>query len=145
MMKSRNLTQRFALLALLILSSGGCYQDPIRAKLSGTWKIEHGGKLTRRVNQDEAFDDDPSERMVLSFSNRGTLQTRTRMGDAIREKNGSWSVANYDEGSDKMTILCELIGQQTEHEVQFIEKDLIRLVPPNMAGTTSKLTFRRQP
>ena len=43
-----------------------------------------------------------------------------------------------------MTILCELFGQQTQHEVQFIEKDLIRLVPPNMAGTKSKLTFRRQ-
>lgn len=133
-------------LTFLLLFSG-CYQDPIRAKLAGTWKIEHGEKLSRRVNQDEEDTpeiDDPSERMVLSFFASGSLQTKTRMGDVIREKNGSWNVADYDEEESRMKIRCELMGQQTEHDVRFVEADLIRLVPPNMAGTSSKLTFRRQ-
>ena len=50
------ITKRFTLSVLLasfMLANVGCYQDPIRAKLAGTWKIEHGEKLSKRVNQDE--------------------------------------------------------------------------------------------
>jgi len=141
-MKAHSNAVLLLLLAALVLTSG-CYQDPVRAKLSGTWKIEHGEKLTRRVNE-EAIADDPSEKMVLSFFASGSLQTKTKIGGVVREKNGSWNVVDYDEEDSKMTVRCDLIGQQTEHEIRFIETDLIRLVPPNMAGTTSKLTFRRQ-
>ena len=88
-MKAKNYLLLFALLSLLIVGVSGCYQDPIRAKLSGTWGIEHGEKLTRRVNQDDDLDyeaEDLSQRMLLSFYASGTLQTKTRMGDVIREK-----------------------------------------------------------
>lgn len=142
-------TQRISvlmLLACLLLASVGCYQDPVRAKLIGTWKIEHAEKLSRRVNQD-AVEADPaediSERMVLAFYASGSLKTKTRIGDVNREKIGSWKVVHFDEEESVMKISCELMGQQTEHEVRFIENDLIRFVPPNMAGTKSKLTFRR--
>lgn len=146
-----NRIQISTLLALLTLSFCGCYQDPIRAKLIGTWGIEHGDKLTKRVNQNEGnpendigIAEDLSERMMLVFSASGSLQTKTRMGEVNREKNGLWKVVEFDEENSKMKISCELMGQQTEHDVRFIEEDLIRLVPPNMAGTTSKLTFRRK-
>lgn len=134
------------LLAILMLANVGCYQDPIRAKLIGTWKIEHAHKLSKRVNQDTAevdSNEDISERMVLAFYASGSLKTNTRMGEANREKIGSWKVVLFDEEKSVMTISCELMGQQTEHEVRFIEDDLIRFVPPNMAGTKTKLTFRR--
>jgi len=135
------------LLACLMLAIVGCKQDPIRAKIIGTWKIEHSEKLTKRVNQDEGATEsaeDLGDRMVLAFYASGSLQTKTRIGNVNREKNGSWKVVNFDEEESKMKISCELMGQQTEHEVRFIETDLIRLVPPNMAGTKSKLTFRRK-
>ncbi|QEG24474.1 hypothetical protein [Mariniblastus fucicola] len=135
------------LIASVFLASTGCYQDPIRAKLIGTWKIEHGEKLTKRVNQidgDVEEIEDLGERMKLSFYASGALQTKTRMGEVNREKNGLWKVIEFDEEEAVMKISCELMGQQTEHEVRFIEKDLIRLVPPNMAGTKSKLSFRRE-
>jgi hypothetical protein len=132
-------------LACTALTLTGCYQDPVRAKLAGTWKIEHGEKLSKRVNQDQPDAvEDPGERMMLAFTASGSLRTKTRIGDVIREKNGSWNVVDFDEEQAVMTIRCELMGQQTEHEVQLVEADLIRLVPPNMAGTKSKLTFRRE-
>jgi len=136
-------TALFLVLVCFVFAFVGCYQDPVRAKLTGTWKIEHGDKLTNRVNQNEPGVEDPSERMMLAFSASGSLQTKTRMGEVIREKNGLWNVVEFDEDKEVMKIRCELMGQQTEHEVRFLEKDLIQLVPPNMAGTTSKLTFRR--
>ncbi len=145
-----NRTKFSTLLALIVLSLWsfcGCYQDPVRAKLVGTWGIEHGEKLTERVNQSaekSGESTDLSERMMLVFYASGSLQTNTRMGDVNREKNGSWNVVEFDEENSKMKIRCDLMGQQTEHEVRFIEEDLIRLVPPNMAGTKSKLTFRRK-
>lgn len=135
------------LLTCLLLLSAGCYQDPIRAKLIGTWKIEHAERLTKRVNQDELDDlpaEDIGERMVLAFYASGSLKTKTRIGQVNREKNGSWKLINFDEEDSVMKINCDLMGQQTEHEVRFIEDDLIRFVPPNMAGTKSKLTFRRE-
>lgn len=135
------------LLAVLMLASAGCKQDPIRAKIIGTWKIEHSERLSKRVNQDDSGDEpaeDLGERMVLAFYASGSLQTKTRIGNVNREKNGSWKVIDFDEEESKMIVGCELMGQQTEHKVQFIENDLIRLVPPNMAGTKSKLTFRRR-
>ena len=132
-------------LACFALTLAGCYQDPVRAKLAGSWKIEHGEKLSKRVNQDELEEaDDPGERMTLAFTASGSLQTKTKIGDVIREKNGSWNVVDFDEEQSVMKIRCELMGQQTEHEVRIIEEGLIRLVPPNMAGTKSKLTFRRE-
>lgn len=136
------------LLALAMLSLVGCNQDPIRAKLIGTWKIEYGDKLTQRVNQDDELmaspEDDPRERMTITFYSSGSLKTQTRIGQVNREKNGSWELVSFDDEESQMNIRCELMDQQTEHKVQFIESDLIRLVPPNMAGTRSKLKFRRK-
>lgn len=140
----RGTTVPILFLVCMALAFSGCYQDPVRAKLAGSWKIEHGEKLSKRVNQDELDSEDPGERMMLAFTASGSLQTKTRIGDGIREKNGSWNVVDFDEEQSVMKIQCELMGQQTEHEVRFIEEDLIRLVPPNMAGTKSKLTFRRE-
>jgi len=142
-----NKIQFSMLLALLMLSFCSCYQDPVRARLIGTWSIEHGEKLTKRVNQDQenaGEATDLGQRMMLVFYSSGALQTKTQMGAVNREKNGSWNVVEFDEENSKMMICCELMDQQTEHEVQFIEEDLIRLVPPNMAGTKSKLKFRRK-
>ena len=137
-------TSLLILLAICLALQSGCYQDPIRAKLAGNWKIEHGDRLSRRVNEEDSEGvEDPSGRMVLSFTASGSLQTQTRIGGAIREKNGSWNAIEFDEEESVMKIQCKLMGQQTEHEVRFLEDDLIQLVPPNMAGTKSELTFRR--
>jgi hypothetical protein len=125
----------------------GC-QDPIRSKIIGTWKIEHADKVSRRVNQDsqdDQFDSsDSGERMKLTFSWTGSLQTQTMIGQMQSQKKGSWELTEFDEQKSIMTVQCDLAGQQTEHKIKFIEDDLIRLVPPNMAGLKTKINFRRE-
>jgi hypothetical protein len=144
----RENTFAFAMLAVILIAFSGCKQDPIRAKMIGTWRIEHGEKLTKRVNQEEELSsqeiDDISERMTMTFYSSGALTTKTQMGQVNREKNGSWEVVKYDDENSTLEIRCNLMGQETDHEVRFIENDLIRLVPPNMAGTKSKMSFRRK-
>lgn len=138
---------RFLLSLALIAMLSGC-QDPIRAKITGTWNIEQADKVTRRVNQEERGDEteieDIGERMVLTFYASGALLTKTKIGQLQSEKKGWWKLVQFDEKDSKMTLQCELAGQKTEHEVRFIEDDLIRLVPPNMAGVPTKINFRRR-
>lgn len=143
----RAIAIRFMLSMGLIAVISGC-QDPIRAKITGTWNIEQADKVSRRVNQEGQGDlipaQDISERMVLTFYRSGALLTQTKIGQMQSEKKGWWKLVQFDEKDSKMLLECELAGQNTEHEVKFIEEDLIRLVPPNMAGVSTKINFRRR-
>ena len=81
--------------------------------------------------------------MVIEFSANGDLKTETRIGAIDRIKTGTWDVVEWDEAARVMKIRCVLAGQESEHEIEFLEEGGIRLTPPNMAGTRTKLVFRR--
>ncbi len=145
----------FLVLAALISLLSGC-QDPQRAPLVGTWTLASPERMAKRIDQDAAAvasvddrtdssaDSVSASKMVLSFSGNGQFQTQTAMGSVNRQKNGTWSVISFDETARKMTISCTVGLQVTEHAVELIDDDSIRLVPPNLAGLSTKLRFERQ-
>lgn len=82
--------------------------------------------------------------MILQFRSNGSLKTTTKMGRVEPPpKEGKWKMLAWDESKQMMNIQCTLGDQTTEHEVRFIEPDLIELIPPNMAGTNNRIKFRR--
>jgi hypothetical protein len=83
--------------------------------------------------------------MLIRFSWNGQLETSTKMGEIDQGKIGTWKFISYDELSDKMILLCDIQSQESEHEVNFINPTTIKLVPPNMAGTRTKIKFTKQP
>jgi hypothetical protein len=148
-------TLAFLLLATQLVS--GCQPSvPAPAKLLiGTWVLSQPERLADRINQanaglprPEAESDEPvpssgGSKMMLEFRADGTLRTMTDMGQLQQEKQGTWSFASDSNGGKKLAIRCLLNQQTSEVEVEFIEPELISLVPPNMAGLNTKLTFRR--
>jgi len=148
-------TLAFLLLATQLVS--GCQPSvPAPAKLLiGTWVLSQPERLADRINQanaglprQEAESDEPvpssgGSKMMLEFRADGTLRTMTDMGQLQQEKQGTWSFASDSNGGKKLAIRCLLNQQTSEVEVEFIEPELISLVPPNMAGLNTKLTFRR--
>jgi len=82
--------------------------------------------------------------MTLDFRGGGRFYTQTSMGNIESEKQGTWRVIDFDEASSVLKINCQIDVESTEHEVEFLSEDLIQLAPPNMAGLTLKLKFRRQ-
>ena len=96
------------------------------------------------IDDSDASDPLPP-RMELWFRPGGVLKTFTRMGRINPEpKTGRWKLISHQEQPQLMVIECELLGQMTEHEIDFIDADTIELIPPNMAGTTRKIRFQRQ-
>jgi hypothetical protein len=83
--------------------------------------------------------------MLIRFSWNGQLESSTKMGEIDQGKMGTWEFISYDASSDKMMVLCDIQNQQSEHEITFINPTTIKLVPPNMAGTRTKITFTKQP
>ena len=66
------------------------------------------------------------------------------MGNIQGAKQGTWQVVDFDEATNVLKVNCLVGVESTEHAIEFLEEDLIQLVPPNMAGLTLKLKFRRQ-
>jgi hypothetical protein len=130
----------------------GC-GDSNRAKIIGTWGIDQADTVMSRINNADVNSADPSggqpatagsPKMLLKFDRNGRLETTTAMGAVNRNKQGMWKMVSFDESTGSMTIQCDIQLQESEHEITFIDQDTIKLVPPNMAGTTMKLKFKRQ-
>ena len=133
---------RFRLLAIVaLLLCLGC-GNPDRRKLVGTWQLKHSDEIEERIA--ELNDELPASRMSLQFKSNGRLSTVTKMGTIDSNKNGSWEFLSFDESTQTMKIKCTLVGQDTEHEVQFLSESKIKLAPPNLAGLNKKLEFQRE-
>ncbi len=115
----------------------GC-SDSIHSPLVGTWQIA----TAEFVSQDVAADDTSESNMTVEFLATGKLITKTQMGKIDSLKEGTWKVRRADDS--EIELQCTLQMQTTQHVVRWVDKDTIRWVPPNMAGTTSKLTFQRK-
>ncbi|MEM7782727.1 MAG: hypothetical protein AAF623_05180 [Planctomycetota bacterium] len=146
------------LLTCLVLACTltGCNQ-PGMTKLAGQWEIEKPNRIQRRVGQEEVelapetpmgameYQDEPVQpRMSLILRANGTFQTVTQMGAINQSKKGSWRIMDYTEGSKTIRVSFETNIQTSEHEIEFVDEDTIRLVPPNMAGLQLKLRFKRK-
>lgn len=136
------------LLPLACLMLAGC-SSPERDMLIGQWQIEKAGKILNRIGNDpndsadKMTTDDGAGRMLLVFHTSGELQTVTQMGAIDRGKTGSWELLEYNRLGETSRIRCVLNGQTTEHQIEWLTSGNLKMVPPNMAGTLTKLEFRR--
>lgn len=139
--------------SLLACTLIGC-SDANRSKIIGTWGIQQADTVMERINEDGSdptldpgdFSVNPGPpKMLIRFSWNGQLESSTKMGEIDQGKIGTWEFISYDASSDKMMVLCDIQNQQSEHEITFINPTTIKLVPPNMAGTRTKITFTKQP
>lgn len=130
----------------------GC-GDPNRSRIIGSWEIEQANTVLKRISGpgSEAAESDHEgglesspAKMTIRFLRNGQLETATNLGAVGREKSGTWKLISFDEATRMMTLLCEIQDQETEHKVEFLDRETIKLVPPNMAGTTMKIRFKRQ-
>jgi len=143
---------------LATVSQSGC-SDPNAARLIGEWGIDTPNSVLRRLGEesgevsedasttepaDQTETETASHKMRIQFRGNGTMTTITTMGRVTPEpKQGRWSLQSWDETTQILKIECTLAGQATEHEIEFLGEDKIRLVPPNMAGLSMKLKFKR--
>jgi hypothetical protein len=156
-MSRLSLFSKLAFMSSITLIVSGCQPSvPTPAKpLVGTWVLSEPERLADRINQantglpgpkaesDEPTPDSGGSKMMLEFRANGSLRTITDMGQLQQEKQGTWSFVSGSNGGKKLAIRCLLNQQTSEVEVEFIEPELISLLPPNMAGLNTKLTFRR--
>ncbi len=141
-----------SMLATVLLSGCG---DPNGARLIGEWGIDTPNSVLQRLGEeseaasstetiDQAETQEASHKMRIQFRGNGTMTTITTMGRVTPvPKQGRWSLQSWDEANQILKIECSLSGQSTEHEIEILDDDTIRLVPPNMAGLNLKLKFKR--
>jgi hypothetical protein len=133
-----------------VLGIGGC--DTSRGRFIGTWS---SAMLPDRLLADEASPLDlagnkpvaeqaPDYSIRLQFYRNGRLDTVTDLPNIQTQKSGQWRLLTFDEASQRATIECELMQQRTQHQVEFVDSNTMRLVPPNMAGLKLTLTFKRE-
>jgi hypothetical protein len=156
-MSRTSLFSKLAFMLLATLLASGCQPSvpPPAKQLVGSWVLSQPERLADRINQantglprpesesDEPVPDSGGSKMLLEFRANGSLRTVTDMGQLQQEKQGTWTFVSDSGGGKKLAIRCLLNQQTSEVEVEFIEPELISLVPPNMAGLNTKLTFRR--
>ena len=143
-----SLLMRYLLASIVACTFLGC-GNPNRGKIIGTWEIDQADTVMNRINEQ---DDPPAKatpetqppKMLIRFLSSGALETVTNMGAIQQQKNGTWNLVSYDEATKQAIVSCEIQSQESEHEITLIDDKTIKLVPPNMAGTTTKLKFRRQ-
>lgn len=82
--------------------------------------------------------------ITLQFSRGGKLRTETHQGSIHTVKEGTWTWLHYDPVSHVGAIQCRLLDQKTDHRLEFVGPDAIRLSPPNLAGIEQQLLFQRQ-
>ena len=128
------------LIALLFVFVAGC-GNPERHRLVGKWQLEEPTRLENRVT--DVADLEAESKMTLEFRSGGRFFTQTAMGNIQQAKQGTWRVVDFDESKNVLRISSKIGDDSTEQAVEFLEEDLIQLVPPNMAGLTLKLKFRR--
>lgn len=136
--------------ALVLAAFSGC-QDTQMARLNGTWQLDQPQRIEARISstdaspteRDSSHDSNQPSRMTLTFYGNGRLKTETAMGSVQGQKNGTWRVISFDEATGNMTIRCKIGLQETDHPVQFEDAETILIQPPNMAGLSMKMRFRR--
>ncbi len=84
-----------------------------------------------------------STAITVTFGRNGALQTQTRTGMIDSTKNGKWTPVENASSDQPAAIECTLMQQTTRHEIEWIDADTIKMTPPNMAGLSIKLMFRR--
>jgi hypothetical protein len=137
------------LLTVFCLQFAGC-GDPNRARLVGTWNISRPERIAGRLDRAEPAAEKEKEielppKMQIQFRRNGGLATITHMGSMTPSpKQGTWQMLEFDEASQTMRIKCQIGLQESEHEIQFLDQNSIKLVPPNLAGLSLKLKFERQ-
>ena len=115
-----------------------------RSKLVGDWGIAQADEVMDRIDASETKPGEPSEsRMKLQFHQNGLLETKTKMGAVDQKKQGTWKMLSFDPVENSMVISCEINTQTSEHTITFVDENTIELVPPNMAGLTMKVKFKR--
>lgn len=140
-----NSKHKWLLASLFACSLVGC-GDSNRAKIIGTWGIDKADTVMSRIKQsgDTADGNTESPKMIMRFRRDGGLETKTQMGAVDREKKGRWEFVSFDSVTNAMIVSCEIQMETSEHEITFVDENTIELVPPNMAGTSMKLRFKRQ-
>ena len=132
---------RLVLVVLVLLA--GCGTPPVDNALVGRWQIAELEEVAERVVDDVEQLDSANSKMTIEFQSSGELKTVTAIGSINSEKVGTWKLLNHDTERGVMEIECVLQSQRTQHEIEFESDDLIRWVPPNMAGTSSRMQFER--
>ena len=148
-MKLLHIDLRLAWLLLVVISSlAGC-SDPQRSQIVGTWQLEKPDQISERITNpandtaDNNSDSVDQNRMEIVFRRGGGLVTKTKMGSIDREKSGTWELIQVNESERTATVSCTIQSQTTEHEIELLEQGRLKMVPPNMAGTETRLIFRR--
>ncbi|MFK7769100.1 MAG: hypothetical protein AB8B55_17890 [Mariniblastus sp.] len=138
---------RILLASLIACTFFGC-GNPNRAKIVGTWEIDQADRVMDRINEEDLSDQDELEndspKMMIRFLSNGQLKTVTNMGTIKQQKIGTWNLVSANEAANELIVSCEIQSQKSEHEINIIDGNTIKLVPPNMAGTTTKLKFKRK-
>jgi len=118
----------------------------VKSKIAGEWEVQKADRLVKRINQERINQDEGGNksRMRIVFGFRGALTTQTAMGEIQREKSGTWDLVSFDEKESQMELDCDLGSGDVRTSITFLDANTIKLVPPNMAGTRSKLTFERK-
>lgn len=130
----------FLTLAVLLSGCG----DPNRKKIVGEWEVVTPARVANRLKDSESNStSNDGSRMRIDFRSNGTLSTQTSMGSVDSLKEGRWELLSFDEARSQLRLKCTLGLQESQHDVELVGLDKIKLVPPNMAGTDLKLTFKR--
>ncbi len=147
------------LLAMVGAAGVGCQPEGGR-KLSGKWRLDAKQSLAGRMGQGGANSNDAAgidapktggadgefqtdSEVTLTFRSNGELETVTHTGTIDSTKSGTWRLVSFDAEKTTAVVACTLNGQVTEHAIEWLDKDSIKMTPPNMAGLTMKLIFRR--
>ena len=133
------------LLAFVLLPGCGNENEAKARPLVGTWVLEDSEDVARRTTSAESATEGQSEpRMQLVFATGRRLETRTHINSIDSRKSGTWQLIAYNDAAKVMDIECDLDGQKSNCEVEFLSEDRIKLNPPNMSGLNMKLTFKRK-
>ena len=139
---------RWYLILSLLLAwvLAGC-SNPDRNKIVGVWVAETADKLSDRITGDGSEDEVFEPKLEVQFQWSGKLKTVTRMGTINREKNGTWELTHVE--ANQLTLSCTLgdpkMGSQTtELKIKILDENTIRMTPPNMAGLSTKMKFKKK-
>lgn len=150
---SRQSLTRFLWL-LPVLASIGCAGEGER-KLAGVWQLDSARSLAARLGSgalpQEGADLTPDDTgpvgasagITVTFTAGGAWQTTTRTGQIDTTKSGKWKLLKWDPAGPTATIECSQGQQTSEHRIEWLDDDSVKMTPPNMAGLTIKLVFRR--
>ncbi len=146
------------LLTAFLLSGCG---NADKEKIVGTWRLQPVKELAKRVGENgtktestaqqseinggnsDSNADDNGRNMLVEFTSKGALMTRTRIGAIDNDKIGKWKFIDFNEETNVVSIECTIGLQTTQHEITIVDDDCIEMVPPNLAGLKTKLKFER--